>query len=307
MAMLLPAERAGEIYRNLVQRSGLGFERLVCYFVVLARLKILKTMMLSIQSDDVNLHVRDDGLKDAQVLMFSNSLGTDMRVWDLLLTHLPTEDYRIVRYDKRGHGLSDCPDAPYSIEQLVADAETVADTLKLKNINFVGLSIGGLIGQGLAAKRPDLLRSLVLMDTSAKIGTDAMWNERIAVLRKGGLSAMTEAILDRWFINPLRNNDNELSPWRNMVSRTPLEGYVGCCNAIAGADFRESTAKLQLPVMGIAGDKDAATPPLTVEETTKLCGGQFNLVEGAGHLPCVEQPAATAKLIQNFIQKTSQL
>jgi len=290
-----------------VQCYGLGFERLVCYFVALADLKVLKKMMLSIQSNGVNLHVRDDGPKDAQVLMFSNSLGTDMQVWDLLLAHLPTEDYRVVRYDKRGHGLSDCPDAPYSIEQLVADAETVADTLELKNIIFVGLSIGGLIGQGLAAKRPDLLRSLVLMDTSAKIGTDAMWNERIAVLRKGGLSAMTEAILDRWFINPLRNNENALAPWRNMVSRTPLEGYVGCCNAIAGADFRESTSKLQLPVMGMAGDKDAATPPLTVEETTKLCGGQFNLIAGAGHLPCVEQPAATAKLIQDFIKQTSQL
>ena len=263
-------------------------------------------MMQNILSgDEVSLHVRDDGPKEAQVLMFSNSLGTDMRVWDLMLAHL-TGNYRIVRYDKRGHGLSDCPDAPYSIEQLVNDAEVIADTLQLTNIIFVGLSIGGLIGQGFAAKRPDLLSALVLMDTAAKIGTEAMWNERIAVLRKGGMDAMTDAILDRWFIDPLRQNKKDLAPWSNMVTRTPLEGYVGCCQAIAAADFRESTAMLQLPVMGIVGEKDAATPPLVVEETTKLCGGQFHLVAGAGHLPCVEQPLATAQLVQEFAQRMAQ-
>ena len=189
-------------------------------------------MQTILSTDGVSLHVRDqhisnDGPKDAQVLMFSNSLGTDMRVWDLMLEHL-SGNYRIVRYDKRGHGLSDCPNAPYSIDQLVNDAETIADTLQLTNIIFVGLSIGGLIGQGLAAKRPDLLRALVLMDTAAKIGTQAMWDERIAVLRKGGLQAMTDAILDRWFVDPLRQNKKDLAPWRNMVTRTPLEGYIGC-------------------------------------------------------------------------------
>ncbi len=262
-------------------------------------------MMQSILStDDVSLHVRDDGPKDAQVLIFSNSLGTDMRVWDLTLPHMSGE-YRIVRYDKRGHGLSDCPNAPYRIDQLVGDAEVIAETLQLKDIIFVGLSIGGLIGQGLAVKRPDLLSALVLMDTAAKIGTEAMWDERIAVLRKGGLAAMTDAILDRWFVDPLRHNKNELAPWRNMVTRTPLEGYIGCCNAIAAADFRESTAQLKLPVLGIAGEKDAATPALVVEETTKSCGGEFHLVTGAGHLPCVEKPQDTARLVEEFIAKTT--
>ena len=261
-------------------------------------------MMQSILSTDgVSLHVRDDGPKDAQVVMFSNSLGTDMRVWDLMLPHLSGE-YRIVRYDKRGHGLSDCPNAPYVIDQLVSDAETIADTLQLNNIIFVGLSIGGLIGQGLAAKRPNLLSALVLMDTAAKIGTKAMWDERIAVLRKGGLEAMTDAILDRWFVDPLRHNKADLAPWRNMVTRTPLEGYIGCCSAIAASDFRESTPQLKLPVLGIAGKEDAATPALVVEETTKSCGGEFQLVAGAGHLPCVEKPQVTAQLVEGFIVKT---
>lgn len=261
--------------------------------------------MHSIESSGVSLHVRDEGPRDGQVLMFSNSLGTDLRVWELMLRHLP-DGYRIIRYDKRGHGLSDCPSAPYSMDQLVNDAETIADTLKLQSIIFIGLSIGGLIGQGLASKRPDLIRALVLMDTAVKIGTAEMWQERIGVLQQSGLEGMTEAILDRWFVEPMRHNKKDLAPWRNMLIRTPLEGYVGCCYAIGDADFRESTSLLQMPVMGIAGDKDAATPPLVVEETASLCGGHFTLVEGAGHLPCVEQPAVTAKLIQEFIKQNQQ-
>ena len=260
-------------------------------------------MMRSIlSSDNVNLHVRDEGPPDAQVLMFSNSLGTDLRVWDLMLEHL-SGSYRIVRYDKRGHGLSDCPAAPYSMEQLVNDAETIADTLELSDIIFVGLSIGGLIGQGLAAKRPDLFKAMVLMDTAAKIGTAAMWEERIAVLGRSGLPGMEDAILDRWFVEPLRSSERDLAPWRNMMVRTPLEGYTGCCHAIASADFRESTALLKLPVLGIAGDSDAATPPRLLEEAVLSCGGQFKLVEGAGHLPCVEQPLATAGPVQAFIEQ----
>ncbi len=258
--------------------------------------------MLSISSGNINLHVRDDGPKDGQVVMFSNSLGTDVRVWDLMLAHMP-EGLRIIRYDKRGHGLSDCPDAPYNMEELVSDAETIADSLKLKRITFVGLSIGGMIGQGLATKRPDLIRSLVLMDTAAKIGTAATWNERIDALRKGGLAGMTDLILDRWFVAPLRNDVNALAPWRNMLERTPLEGYVGCCAAIANADLTGGTSRLDLPVFALVGASDAATPPVVVEEAAKLCGAEFQIIEGAGHLPCVEQPVQTATLISEFIKR----
>ncbi len=258
--------------------------------------------MLSIASGKINLHVRDDGPADGQVVMFSNSLGTDARVWELMLEHLP-EGLRIIRYDKRGHGLSDCPNAPYTMDELVSDAEAIADKLQLKNITFVGLSIGGMIGQGLAARRPDLIRSLVLMDTSAKIGTAATWNERIEALRQGGLTAMADLILDRWFEAPLRNDGSALAPWRNMLERTPLEGYVGCCAAIANADLTDSTSKLVLPVLALVGESDTATPPVAVEETARLCGAGFHVIEGAGHLPCVEQPVKTAALISEFITR----
>lgn len=259
--------------------------------------------MQTVMNAGVALNVLDEGPRDGRVLMFSNSLGTDMRVWDFLLPHLP-EGLRIVRYDKRGHGLSDCPPAPYEMATLVSDAECVAEALGLSEVTFVGLSIGGLIGQGLAAKRPDLLKALVLMDTSAKIGTAEIWSERLAALDSVGLEGMADAIMERWFCAPFRNSD-AVHIWRNMVTRTPKDGYGGCSAAIMGADMRESTAKLTLPVLAVVGDQDNATPPETLKATAALCGAAFELIPDAGHLPCVEQPEATAALLNAFLERTA--
>lgn len=260
--------------------------------------------MQTIQSGNVALRVRDEGPKDGRVVMFANSLGTDLRVWDLMLPHLP-EGLRIVRFDKRGHGQSDCPDAPYRIDDLVADAEAVAAELLLADITFVGLSIGGLIGQGLAAKRPDLLRALVLMDTAAKVGTAEAWEARIQDVRAQGLTAMADGIFQRWFGAEFRADPARLAPWRDMLTATPLEGYVGCCAAIAGSDFTQTTAALSLPVMALAGSDDLATPPELVRATAQLCGASFSEISGAGHLPCVDRPVQTAQLISAFLQRTS--
>ncbi len=234
--------------------------------------------------------------------MFANSLGTDLRVWDKLIAHLP-DTFRIVRYDKRGHGLSDCPPAPYTMEELVDDAETICDALGLSDITFVGLSIGGMIGQGLAARRPDLVRALVLMDTAAKIGTPEVWQERIDMIRQGGIAAASAPILERWFTAPFRAGDG-IAPWRNMLERTPVEGYIGCCQAIAGADLTQSTKALRIPVMALAGAEDGSTPPDLVEATAALCGGAFHIIDEAGHLPCVERPVETAALVSRFLSET---
>jgi 3-oxoadipate enol-lactonase len=258
--------------------------------------------MRTVTSQGVTLHVQVDGPDSGPVVMLANSLGTDMRVWDPLLPFLPT-GVRIVRFDKRGHGLSDCPEAPYDMDTLVSDAEAVIDTLGLRDIAFVGLSIGGLIGQGLAVRRPDVLRTLVLMDTAAKIGSPEMWQDRIAGLRAGGISSMADAILDRWFAPEMRNDAARLAPWRNMLTRTPIEGYIGCCAAIAGADFTQSTSDLTLPVMAMAGSEDGSTTPELVEATAKLCNATFHVIPDAGHLPCVEAPKQVGALISDFLKE----
>jgi 3-oxoadipate enol-lactonase len=259
--------------------------------------------MHSFNSHGVTLHVRDEGPRDGRVIMFSNSLGTDLRVWDLLLPLLPN-DLRIVRYDKRGHGLSDCPNAPYHMDSLVDDALCVIDTLGIKDITFVGLSVGGLIGQGVAARRPDLLQGLVLMDTAAKIGTAQMWADRIAAVETGGLASYADSILDRWFTDPLRHDAVNLSPWKNMLVRTPLAGYLGTCAAIAAADMTSSTAELTIPVLALAGEFDGATMPELVRGTAELCNAEFHIIADAGHLPCVEQPEKTANHINAFLKNT---
>ena len=260
--------------------------------------------MQTISTSEIRLHIRDEGPRDGRIVMFGNSLGTDLRVWDTLLSLLPA-GLRIIRFDKRGHGLSDATPAPYAMDDLVADAEAVCDGLGLRDITCVGLSIGGLIGQGLAAKRPDLLRALVLMDTAAKIGTADMWQDRIDTINRDGIDALAGPILERWFTPGFRADNPEFALWRNMLNRTTVAGYSGCCAAIAGADLTENTRALRLPVMAMAGDQDGSTPPDLVRATAELCGAEFHLIADAGHIPCVEQPGATAKLLTDFLERTA--
>lgn len=252
--------------------------------------------------DGIGLHWREDGRTGGRAVVFANSLGADFRLWDAVVARLPAS-LRLIRYDKRGHGLSACPPAPYSMGALVTDAERLLDRLEVRNAVFVGLSIGGMIAQGLAAKRPDQVRAMVISNTAAKIGTREMWDDRIGAVRAGGIAALSDAILERWFSAPFRASP-DLAPWRHMLERQPAEGYIGCSAAIAGSDFMASTARLGLPVLAIAGSEDGSTPPDLVRETAALVpGSRFHLVRGAGHLPCVEKPDDYARVLTGFLEE----
>jgi len=252
---------------------------------------------------DVRLNYRDEGDPDGAPIVFCNSLGTDYRLWDAILPLLPA-GLRIIRYDKRGHGLSECPDAPYSMGALVRDAERLLEHLSVKDCLFVGLSIGGMIAQGLAVKRLDLVRAMVISNTGAKIGTQAMWDERIAAVRKGGIEALADPVMERWFSASFRASP-DITAWRNMLVRTPAQGYIGCSAAISGTDFYTPTAGLTLPTLAIAGSEDGSTPPDLVRETADLIkGSRFHLIRGAGHLPCVEKPGEYARVLSDFIRET---
>ncbi|QXT38866.1 3-oxoadipate enol-lactonase [Gymnodinialimonas ceratoperidinii] len=256
--------------------------------------------------DDVSLHVQVDGPENGPAVVFGNSLGTDLRLWDAVVPLLP-EGLRLIRFDLRGHGLSSCPPAPYGMGTLVRDAERVMEALDARDAVFVGLSIGGLIAQGLAAKRLDLVRAVVLSNTAAKIGTRAMWEDRIEALRRDGLASMADTIMARWFSRAFRESP-AVSPWRRMVETCPEEGYAGCCAAIAGSDFYTTTASLRLPALVIAGDQDGATPPDLVRELAELIpGSKFELMRGAGHLPCVEDPTTYAAHLTTFLSDIGHL
>ncbi|MFP7672579.1 3-oxoadipate enol-lactonase [Marivita sp. S0852] len=250
---------------------------------------------------DIRLHYRIDGDPDGAPVVFSNSLGTDLRLWDKVIARLPIRGLKYIRYDTRGHGLSECPPPPYTMGALVRDAERLMDHLAIRDAVFVGLSIGGMIAQGLAAKRLDLVRTLVLSNTATRIGTRDIWAERIAGVEQGGIEALADSILQRWFSPPFRQTE-EYHAWRNMLTRTPADGYIGCSHAIAGTDFLTMTAGLRLPTLGIAGSEDGSTPADLVKETVDLVpGSRFHLIRKAGHLPCVEDPDNFARALSDFI------
>ncbi|WP_244504551.1 3-oxoadipate enol-lactonase [Jannaschia faecimaris] len=250
--------------------------------------------------DGTRIHVAEDGPRDGRAVVFANSLGTDMRLWDALLPLLPG-DFRLIRYDKRGHGKSDVPNGPYAMGTLVADAEAVMDHLGVKGATFVGLSIGGMIAQGLAIKRLDLVARLVLSNTAAKIGTPALWDDRIAAVRAHGMEAIADNVMERWFGRDFRDGP-DLATWRARFVAVPPEGYAGCCAAIRGTDFYTPTSGLRLPTLAIAGTEDGATPPDLVRETADLIpGSQFALIRRAGHLPCIENPAEYARILGGFL------
>ncbi len=248
------------------------------------------------------LHYADQGPRDGKAVVFANSLGTDFRLWDALLPHLPP-GLRLVRYDMRGHGLSQETPGPYSIGQLADDVAGLIGHLSLSDVVFVGLSIGGLVGQSLAARRGGLLRGLVISNSAAKIGDAEVWQARIGAIRDGGIRAIAEPTMDRWFSPAFRASGAD-APWRRMLERQSVAGYIACCEAIAAADLRHATAKLALPVQLIGGGADGATPPETVQATANLItAARLEVMAGAGHLPCVEAPKAYADILIRFLKE----
>lgn len=252
------------------------------------------------------LHYRVDGPAQGAPVVFANSLGTDLRLWDPILPLLP-QGLRIIRFDKRGHGLSSVPPAPYSMGALVTDVERLLDHLEVRESLFVGCSIGGMIAQGLAVKRLDLVRALVLSNTAAKIGNPDMWDARIRAVQADGMAALADAVIPRWFA-PVFCRTPQAGLWRSMLAQQSAAGYTGCCAAISGTDFYTPTSGLRLPTLGFAGSHDQSTPPDLVRETVDLIpGAKFHLIRSAGHLPCVEAPQEFARVLSDFIYDTGHI
>lgn len=252
----------------------------------------------------VVLHHEDRGDRGRPALVFANSLGTDFRIWDEVVALLG-ERCRFVRYDKRGHGLSEATPAPYRMDDHVRDLESLLQHLGISSCTVVGLSVGGMIAQGIAAKRPDMVRAIVLSNTAHRIGTAEMWNQRIDGVVAHGIASLADGVMQRWFTPAYRSPDNpDFVGYTAMLTRTTVDGYAGTCAALRDADFTESTRALKLPALCIVGDQDGSTPPDLVRSTADLIeGSEFHVIAGAGHIPCVEQPEATARLIGRFLDR----
>jgi 3-oxoadipate enol-lactonase len=260
--------------------------------------------MLAIRHQGRTIHAAVSGNADGMPLVFANSLGTDLRVWDPLLPLLPP-GLRLVRYDKRGHGLSDGAGA-WTIDDLVADLEALMEALGIGSAVVCGLSVGGMIAQALAARSPGRVRALILCDTAARIGPASIWQDRIAAVEAGGIAPIADAVLERWFSPRFRAQDPAIALWRNMLVRTPPAGYAATCAAIRDADLTASTRDLRLPALAVAGEMDGATPPDLVRATAELIpGARFAVIPGCGHLPPAEAPAALAGLVADFLKETA--
>ena len=247
------------------------------------------------------LHVAEDGDPGGLPVLFLGALGTDLRVWNPLLPHLPP-GLRLIRMDQRGHGLSDGPPPPWSIADLAADAAGVLDALGVARAAVVGLSVGGMAAQALAAAEPARVAALALSGTAPRIGTREAWEDRMAAVRAGGMAAVSGAALERWFTPGFRSGDPALPLWRVMLERTPVEGYLATCAAIRDADLTEAARSIRAPTLCLVGDADGSTPPELVRETAgSIPGARFAIITDAGHLPGVERPAETARLIGAFL------
>jgi 3-oxoadipate enol-lactonase len=246
--------------------------------------------------DGCRLATRIEGPEGAPALVLLHGLGMDMTLWDAVLPLLPG-DIRALRYDLRGHGGSDVPPAPYSMGQMVSDAEAVIEAHGLRETVVAGLSLGGMVAQGLAVKRLDLVRALILSNTAAKIGTPRIWEDRIATIRRDGLAAQVETVLDRWLGRDARHG-SAAGRARRMLGGTQLEGYLGGCAAVSGTDLWTPVSGLRLPVLGIAGAEDRSVPTDLMRETVELIpGARFEILRRAGHLPPMERPEDWAALV----------
>ncbi len=256
-----------------------------------------------ISIDDVLLNFTDEGNAAGPPLVFINSLGTDLRIWDAVLPQFAT-DYRIIRHDKRGHGLSDCPAPPFTIQQHADDLAGLLDALQVEQAILVGISVGGMIALDFAARFPARVSRLVLCDTAPKIGTPEMWNERIDTLRANGMAHLGEVILSRWFAP--RFAAEQPAAYRgyyHMLTRTPVAGYMGACAAIRDADLWPYVAQIQMPTLVLCGAEDLATTPETAAQmATALPNAACQLIADAAHLPCIEQPDIMCAEIERFLK-----
>ena len=256
--------------------------------------------MTMIQTGKLGLNVVQDGDPAGAPVVFSGALGTDLTIWNSVLAALPRQ-FRLIRFDMRGHGRSDCPPGPYSMGGLVRDAEMLLDRLNVRDAVFVGLSVGGLVAQGLAVKRMDQVRALVLSGTAPKIGTKQGWQDRIDAVQTQGLTAISGDLMARWFSRRVRAAGGDV-PIRAMVERQDPDGYAGVCAAIAGTDFITPTSGLRLPSLVLAGSEDRSTPPDLVRDLAGLIpGSRFELLRGAGHLPCVDSAPLFAEKLGQFL------
>ncbi|MCB1352716.1 MAG: 3-oxoadipate enol-lactonase [Rhodobacteraceae bacterium] len=251
----------------------------------------------------LTLHYRlTEGSGQAPAIVFVNSLGTDFRIWENVVTRL-ADDFTLLLHDKRGHGLSDTGAMPQSMDDHARDLAGLLDHLGIMGAVICGVSVGGMVAQALWGMRPDLVRGLILCDTAHQIGTTEMWNARIEAARSGRIAELADPILERWFTPEFKAAQAAAhAGYRNMLLRTDGEGYAGTCMALRDADLTEIASRIDVPTLCVVGEQDGSTPPDVVAGLADLVpGARLERIAGSGHLPCIDNPEILAGLVRSFV------
>lgn len=261
---------------------------------------------MKLKANGIDIHYEIEG--NGPWLTLSHSLACNLHMWDEQMALL-TKKFKVLRFDTRGHGQSSAPAGDYTLDQLADDAKGMLDALGIRETHWIGLSMGGMIGETFALKYPGVFRSLVLADTTSKRPPNAaeMWGERVAIARAQGMAPLVDSTLGRWFTAPYRTaRPDVMTRIGGMISTTPPEGYAGCCIAISKIDLTHRLKEIRCPVQIIVGDQDHGTPPEMAREIhANLPGSELVIIPSAAHLSNVEQAEAFNQAIGGFLNKVA--
>jgi len=261
---------------------------------------------MKITANGISVNYTLDGPASAPVATLSHSLATDLSMWDPQMKAL-TARYRVLRYDTRGHGGTDAPAGAYTLDQLADDARALLQALGIAKTHWIGRSMGGMIGQTLALKSPELFLSLSLCDTSSRVPAEArpLWQDRIKTAQTQGMEPLVEGTIGRWFTAPFREQHKDVvDPVRTMIRRTPAQGYAGCCAAISTLDLTDRLSAIKIPTLVIVGEEDQGTPVAASQAIqAKIAGSQLEILKSAAHLANMEQPEAFTKALTTFLAR----
>jgi len=260
--------------------------------------------MKIIKTATIEINYAQDGPADAPALIFSNSLGSDLSMWQAQADHFKN-DYRIVRYDHRGHGGSAVPEGPYSFEDLSMDVVALMDALGIERAHFAGLSMGGMTALGLALDHADRLLSCTSCNCVAGYSPEGIkvWDERIAAISANGLEPVLETTISRWFTQPtIDSRPDEMDAIRKMIMATTVEGYLACCGALKKLNYLERLSTIATPTLFISGTHDMGAPAAAMRDMHERVDGSSYVELDAAHVSNVERPAEFNRALGDFLQ-----
>lgn len=258
------------------------------------------------EANGINMHYELTGPASAPVVMLSHCLAGSMGIWDFQIRALK-QQYRVLRYDLRGHGITSAPDNDYSMEMLAADAAALLDALGIPSAHFMGISLGGMLGQSLALAHPEKVSSLILCDTACKIPqeTHQDWDERVAAARHHGMAALADGTMQRWLSPEFQEANPDIEKKiRNMILATPVAGFAGCCRAIRDFDVKDKISRISVPVLILVGENDPGTPvEMSQEIRDAMSGAEMVTLPQAFHLSNIEAAEQFNQTVVDFLAR----